>query len=132
METKAAITRLLVIHLKSGFRRLPVLEFAVTPIVLEDELSYTLQLNPGVHNAGAQVVAKADVNEIRYVQVYSNIDGESYTHLDVYVYAELDENSNPEEFLEFWSEEIKQRAMLELTAQRDMVKDMYRSIESTL
>lgn len=128
---KLKVSKMLVMHLKSTFKMAPILEYDVFNIALEDELSYTLALNDKrVHHAQAQVIRKQDANEVRYVQVFSCVDSRSYWHFDVYVYAEIDNGSTVESFMEFWAEELKQRAMLELKDQNQMLKEMHKGIES--
>lgn len=130
-DPKLKVSKILVMHLKSTFKMAPILEYDVFNVALEDELSYTLALNDKrVHHAQAQVIRKQDVNEIRYVQVFSCVDSRSYWHFNVYVYAEIDEGSTVESFMEFWAEELKQRAMLELKDQNQMLKEMHKGIES--
>ncbi len=129
-EQKLKVSKILVMHLKSTFKRSPLLEYHVFNVALDDELSYTLALSEGIVHATEQVIKKTDVNETKYVQVFSNVDGKTYWHFDVYVYAEIDEGSTVESFMEFWAEELKNRAMTELKDQNQMLKEMHKGIES--
>lgn len=128
MDSK--VTKILFMHLKNTFKKSPAIHYEVHDVALEDDLSYTLALKPDVHSSSTQVIAKADVNEVKYVQMYSHVDGRTYWHFDVYVFAEMDQGSQLNGFIEFWTGEIKQRAMTELREQNRNLKDLYKGIES--
>lgn len=141
VATKVKVTRLLVLHMKSSYRRAPLLDYEMFDIAVEDEASYTLAIpnefsakqmlgGPQVRSSAIQNIKKADVNEVHYVQVFSCVDGKTYWHFDVYVYAEMDEGSDQEHYIEYWSAEISKRAMQELKDQNQMLKQMYKEIEA--
>lgn len=130
MEQKLKVSKILVMHLKSTFRRQPLLEYDIYDVAFEDETTYTLAHKSNMYHGTVQIVKKEEVNEVRYIQVFSQVDSRTYWHFNLYVYAELDEGATAESFIEFWSDELKQRAMKELKEQNQMLKDMHKGIET--
>lgn len=126
------VTSILIVHLKSNFRGQPYVEYESHTIALEDDLSYTLALGATINQSRTQVVKKSETNEVHYTQVYSNVDGKTYWHFDIFVYSEISDGQSMDGFLKYWSDELKIRAMEELKNQNQMLKDMYKGIESII
>lgn len=118
-----AATKIMLINLKNGLSKEPYITTEICEVKSEDSLVYLMTVG-----GKEQTVLKSDTNEVKFVEVYSMVDGKSYWLVDAYVYTEIDVTKPRQQFTDYWVEELKKRIMEELKAKNALIKNLYNTI----